>query len=475
MKNLNRRPGMLPGAVQSKSVGPPLHPGLKKRLSMVLMLLALPFVVAVSLHAQKSRAGQPVIATGTQSSAPDALYLDVAEVDPNPNDDICKRIANTWHAFGQLNGANADSAVIDARSIRSAPPATTLACDSDPFMDPVTKLTTSHHGVLLLGNQLIQTTVPWMIPSFIQVEGLGETLTSKNAYNTTLQAAPNYSYGGYIGNPTICAANSLVCLGHGVQSFRAQIRHLTVDCNFVNSCIGVYNGAAEEGSYAQDVTITNAPAAGLEVNLAQFTGGGGGMYNGAVNSGPYRNITIDFTGSCANICTASTVGVLVENTGSMSNYGGVVRAFDGVTVSGANAGATLGQGILIEGASTQVTNSHVEYFPTSIQIGADGVVTNGVELANLFLSNTNTGTGVSIVQDQASLKTGDVFITGLNFEGPEYAVIDQVGGKSLKDCFIAIYAVGHMSGSSNAVVISTSPYVAGGHNSVPTGPQGCKQ
>lgn len=410
-----------------------------KSLTAVVLALS----VAACLRAQN---GEPLISSN-QISTPDALYLDVAKVDTT-HTDICMRIQSAWNALGTV-----DSGVLDARSITG-----TQLCKVDPFVN--TKgTTTSHHGVLLLGNAVILTSVPWMIPSFIQVEGLGETLKSSNPYNTVLQASQQFTNAG---NGTLCAPNSIICLGRNAQGFRVQVRHLTVDCNLLSACVGVYNGAAEEGSYVQDVTITNAPAAGLEVNLAEFAVNGS-SYSGAVNSGPYRNISIEFSGSCGT-CGAGTVGVLVENTGTKVNYGGAVRGFDNLTVSGNYAGATLGQGIAIEGVSTQVTNSHVEYFPVAVQIGGNSLATNGVELTNLFLSNTNSGTGVSILQDP-NLVSGDIFIAGLNFMGPSnaYAVNDEVSGHTLNDSFIALYSVGHANGSQPPVVISTSPNIPGAH------------
>lgn len=408
-----------------------------------MMVLTLPLLVTASA---RSQSGEPLIYSSSTKFAADGLYLDVAKVDTTDSD-ICKRIEAAWAAL------TTDSGVLDARSITGA-----QSCTEDPFLDVAKGTTTAHHGVLLLGNTFIQTTVPWVIPSLIEVEGIGEALKAGGGPNTVLQATTGFANNG---NGTLCAQGALVCLGRNVQSFRVQLRHMTVDCNFMTSCIGIYNGAAEEGSYAGDVTVTNATAAGLEVNLARFVGGNGQNYNGGVNSGPYRNITIGFTGVC-NSCGGSTAGVVLENTSSDTlNYGGIVRAFDSVTVSGANAGVTLGEGILIQGASTEVMGSHVEYFPVAIQIGGSTTPTNGVSLTNLFLSNTNSGAGVSLTQEQGGT-SGDVWISGLNFQGPGNAIADAIGGNTLTDTFTALYAVGHTSGNSKPVVVTTSPSVPAG-------------
>jgi hypothetical protein len=417
-----------------------------------------------------AQTGAPIISTGSNTSAPDAVTLDVAKID-TADTDICKRIQKGWQALSSVNGVFVDSGVLDARSITGGEPASPN-CTVDPFLDPSTGFTTAHHGILMLGNVVIQTTVPWQIPSHISVNGIGDP-GSFVGQNTLLQAAAGYSFSGNL--PPICVANALVCLGHGSQAFRAQVSNMALDCNDQPGCIAAYNGASQEGSWFQGVTLANAPAAGLMISLNSFTSNGA-TYFGAVNSGPYHNVSVQYWAQCTP-CNASTAGVLVQNSGTAnSDFGGVVRDLDNVTVSAfnacpGNAGETCpGTGFLIEGASANITNSHVEYFSTALQIGANGFNTNGVEITNLYLSNTNTGTGVWIWAPAGSeYSTGDITISGLNYGANGSSLLDQVGGNTLSDPFIAFYAVGHRSGSLRPKVISTSPNLTDGTGGGSTG------
>ncbi len=414
----------------------------------------------------RAQVGAPIISTGTNTSTPDPVTLDVAKIDTTDTD-ICKRIEKGWEALSSVNGVSVDSGVLDARSITGGEPGSPN-CTVDPFMDPSTGNTTAHHGVLLLGNVVIQTTVPWQIPSHIWVNGLGDP-GSFIGQNTVLQAAPGYSFSGNL--PPICVAGALVCLGHGTQAFRAEVSNMAIDCNDQPGCIAAYNGASQEGSWYQGVTLANSAVAGLMVSLSEFTNNNGQTFFGAVNSGPYHNVSVQYWQTCS-LCNASTAGVLVQNDGASNlDFGGVVRDLDNVTISAFNAcpGAAgevcSGTGFVVEGASVNITNSHVEYFATSFQVGANNYNTNGVEITNVYMSNTNSGTGVMIFKPTTTgFATGDVTLSGVNYAaaGTGNSLVDQVGGNTLKDLFIAFYAVGHQSGSQQPKVISTSPNLTDG-------------
>lgn len=411
----------------------------------------LPGICAAGLLAAAvagAQTGAPVISTGSNTNAPDPVFLDVAKVDTTDSD-ICLRIQQAWSALAGKSG------VLDARSITG-----TVTCGSDPF-------STATQGVLLLGNVIIQTTVPWQVPTHVWVNGLGDA-GSFTAQDTVLQAASGFSNPGNA-TPQICVANALVCLGHGAQAFRAQLSNMDLDCNSQPGCtIAAYNGAAQDGSWFQGVTLANASAAGLMVSLTEFQNSNKQNFFGAVNSGPYHNVTVQYWQSCGG---CNPVGVLVQNTGpSNLDFGGVVRDFDNFTVSGNNACGTgntcTGTGFLIEGASVNITNSHVEYYSTSVQIGASGYSTNGVEITNMYLSNTNTGQGVLIYFPTTSgNSTGDITISGLNYGANGPSLNDQVGGNMLTDPFIAFYAVGHIGGTKGELrpkVVSTSPNLTNG-------------
>jgi len=88
------------------------------------------------------------------------------------------------------------------------------------------------------------------------------------------------------------------------------------------------------------------------------------------------------------------------------------------------------------------------------------------------MSNTNSNTGVMIRKPAGTCNpspcaTGDFTLSGVNFAaaGTGNSLVDQVGGNTLQDLFIAFYAVGHTGGTKGQLrpkVISTSPNLTDG-------------
>ena len=105
--------------------------------------------------------------------------------------------------------------------------------------------------------------------------------------------------------------------------FGIKIKALAVDCVAASGCIGILNNIAEEGSRVEDVIISNAQLS-LGVALPGCTIIPPTLM-GAPNSGPYRNITIQYPN-----CTTcgSAVGVMVCG----ADVGRVTRGLENITV-----------------------------------------------------------------------------------------------------------------------------------------------
>ena len=218
-------------------------------------------------------------------------------------------------------------------------------------------------GRLLLGNATITPSFTWVIPAGVEVIGLGAYSTT-TINTTTIVAAQNFS-------------GPIIQMGYGTPGnanpqFGVKIRNLALDCAGNTGCEGIFNNIAEEGSGVEDVTINNAPV-GIEIDLPPVNNPATSPY--AANSGPYRNITIQYP-TCG---TCGSMGVLL-----IGNDGGqIVRGLDNITISGCS-----GTGILIEQASTRISNSTISCTGTAIQVG-DGIhTTHNVEIENVFLSGT---------------------------------------------------------------------------------------
>jgi hypothetical protein len=184
---------------------------------------------------------------------------------------------------------------------------------------------------------------------------------------------------------------------------------------------------------------------------------------GAVNSGPYRNITIQYSSSCGG-CGSNTIGLRVDGI----DDGSVIRGFDNITVSGPAPGS-YSYGILVLGASTRIVNSHVEKFSNGIQIGDNSgtIFTNNVQVENVSIGGVgSTGWSITIYP-----YSGDIVLSGIASRATNnQALNDLAGGFTLStsdDAFLGFYALGHCSSfpctqGAYPGVISTSNQVSGG-------------
>jgi hypothetical protein len=236
-----------------------------------------------------------------------------------------------------------------------------------------------------------------------------------------------------------------VTMGSQNPSFGVQIKDLTIDCNNYPGCTGVYNGVSEEGSIIEDVNVIDAPAIGIRVTTNATSG------SGAANSGSYRNIGIGYnSGVCTN-CNGSTVGLQVDGAGT----GQVVREFDDVTVSGNGVSNTqwagTAIGIYVFGVSTAITNSHVEFFPTGVQIGqlagvTPAYTTQAVEVSNVSIQNVG-GWNVILGNSGNNPATGDVTLEGITSGSANNQIVENnITAHNLTttdDKYLGFYAVGH--------------------------------
>jgi hypothetical protein len=402
---------------------------MRKMLAAFFALVPL-LTFSLPIQAQYTQ-GEPVVGNSSGALASDGLFLDAAEFTGAP--DVCKQILNAWLALPGNSGT------IDARSLTG-----TLTCNTNPFNN-------NKHGKLLLGNAIFQTTVPWVVPTRVQVQGLGAT------FDSTLSTTFN----------TIVLANSstvspVITMGNQNPSFGVQVKDLTIDCNNYPGCVGIYNGASQEGSIIDDVNVTDAPAIAFHITTNATS-------NGASNSGPYRNIGVQYntSGACTN-CSGSTVGLQVDGTNTGSNSGVVVREFDSVTISGNNATsqwAGTAKGVYIFGTSTALTNSHVEFFPVGIQIGGNATYpTNSVEVSNVSIGVNQGGWNIVLGNSGNSPATGDVVLSGITSGSTNNQIVENnITAHNLNtsdDNFIAFYAVGHCPTTgctgSQPAVLSTS-------------------
>ncbi len=410
------------------------HPFLRLHtiIALATVLCALP--VASEGQITLGKDGQPVIATGATTANSSASYIDAFVY--SSTGDMCARILAAWSSFPNSN----PGVVVDARAFTGAQ---TCAASPFPALTP-----TPRYGVLLLGNAQIATKVTWNIPSRVRVQGIGSQGgqgTGSGTQLTLIYAASGFPTTGapvvQLGNPDSAAT----------KAYQSQVADLTIDCVGTSECTGLLNDSAEEASYAENIIVFNAPAIGVHITTNSSV-----VVGGAGNSGPYRNVSIQFSSSCTTACS-SAVGLQVDG----QNKGYVVRGFDNFTVSGFMSGSGIsGPGVLIYGTPTQLTNSHVEFFGPGIQIGdtSSSYGTANVQVQNFNISDNQSNWDV-LIQSSSSDPVGDVMLVGINNASTNNQILDDtVTGNEIKGSNLGFYLLGDVTTpASNTAVVSTSP------------------
>jgi hypothetical protein len=385
--------------------------------SLLVALISLVLAFNARANAQSNTPGQPLIATSS-SATTDGIFWDAKQF---PGSDICAQINAAWMA---AMASGVISATIDARGITGP-----QTCAASPFPKKAS-------GKLLLGNTLITTAVTWQVPTLTHVEGLGVSgLVTSTTANTTIRAGSS-------------SADPVLQLGSStVHTFNVQVKSLTVDA-YGLATTGILNNSSYEGTTLEDVNINNATLYGLLIGQYDAEHSGGG-------SGPYRNINVQYNSHCPS-CGKSTTGILIETV--LNQPGMPVRGLDNITVSGhGTAGRSLGSCIAIIGWPVQITNSHVEFCTTGIQIGAPGKI----QTSNVLIGDVSTDPfdGWDITITNAS----DILLTG----------ISGFGSKLLQDNVTNNQILGHGRGISplgfyllgdgpNPAVISTAAKISTG-------------
>ena len=383
------------------------------------MLGAFVIVLAFNapVHAQSYTPGQPVVANTPDGVTTDGIFWDAKQFNGS---DICAQISAAWTA---ALATGVTSATVDARGITGA-----QTCAANPFPPEA-------RGKLLLGNTQITTTVTWQVPARTHVEGLGVSpLNGKTTENTTIRAGSS-------------AADPVLQMGNNKAStFDVQVKGLTVDA-YGLATTGILNNSALEGSTLEDVNIDNATLYGLL--LGQYD-----AHRSAAGSGPYRNLNVQFNSQCSS-CGTGTTGIMIEST--VRKLGFPIRGLDNVTVSGhGTKNSLMGSCIAVVGFPIQITNSHVEYCSTGIQIGAKGgLETNSVEIQNVA---TDPFRGWNITITNAS----DILLSGIVGFGPQL-LQDNVTGNQIMGKHGTISPLGFylLGDGPNPAVISTAATQSG--------------
>lgn len=423
----------------------------------IALLLTLSEPVSAQISGTNLTVGEPIIATSATAADSEGEYFDASVFSGS---DICAKISAAWAEALVTEGLT--SATIDARAITG-----NQTCSSSPFSVSLSGRTPTPHGVLLLGNVTIATSVTWVIPTQLEVRGIGSggAAGSSSDYNTIIT-----TYNTASDEYTLASGLPVLQMGPSGSGngpwFSIKIADLTVDCHALTGCTGIFNEEAEENSTVDHVQIWDALAYGLHVSTYDA---GNTSSPAATNSGPYRSIMVEYSAAdCGSCSVGSTVGIEVDGYGS-TNFTRAIRGIDAVTVSGHFAGSTthgyIAAAVVICGVSAALTNSHLEYATTGLEIGT-GPVTGtagcntsytGFDTRSVVVSNVSIGTitgnsgqnAIIIGSTSNTPPTGDVSIAGITNQTVNTnsnTLTDYVSGTTLAsttDPFLGYYAVGH--------------------------------
>lgn len=413
------------------------------------------FALAVfTINMASAQNGEPIISTGGAAPAnttTSSAYIDayVASIGASgvTATDVCQRIQWVYGSASGLIPAGG-SATVDARGFTG----TSWSCSVNPFASGSGLV--GKTGKLLLGYVDIPAQVTWVIPTHIIIEGIGTNGTGTGGTGTMIHAASTFT-------ATNSALVQMGLAGSGVAiSFGIQLRNLSVDCNDSSSATtGVLNLNAEEGSLLNNVQIFDCNDIGLHVSASTANSAG----YGAVNSGPYQDVFINFTTACSGC--SSAIGLQVDGVQNSSNVGRSVRDFDNLTVSGNHASCCSGSSgftpVVIYGVSTALTNSHIEYCATvCIEIGNNSTyVTYGVRISDVTVSNDNGNYDVEIYNPGSNSppSVGNILIENLNHESVNtHTIDDTVTGYTVPDDYVGWYWLGVGSTSNTTPAVFTS-------------------
>jgi hypothetical protein len=277
-------------------------------------------------------------------------YLDASAFYP-ADGDICQTINTVLTTYVPYAGA-----VVDARGILPTS-GDTLQCSINPFSGVAVPST------VLLPAANIQIKDTWVLPSNTRIVG-GDPLPATTY--ATLQVQTIFS----ATNSTMiqmCASTTAPCSGVSVE-------HLTIDgedsATIVHSLNGIYNLAAQDQSYVNDVKLNNIALAGVLVGP------------NAQQSGAYSNIYVVAPNPTCAAGSCPQCVVLQAQT----------RGIHGASCIGSPAvsGTQGNAAISVQASNNSVKDVHIEAFWDGVQVGSTTSTVQGVAIGNITAASNPT-------------------------------------------------------------------------------------
>jgi hypothetical protein len=205
-------------------------------------------------------------------------------------------------------------------------------------------------GYLFLPRGTYEISSEIVIPNGVQMVGLGwSNPPAYGQFGTVIQANANFS-----GSATF-PGNMMLAIDGPNDTYGSGASNMTVDCNNVPGCGGLYRGHANEQTYFKRITVLNFSSYGFYVCGAGENGDaphvcGGNSNGGAQGDGPDEDLQF-LPGTAA---TANTIPVVLR---SVMSY----RGLHNVTINTLSTAPNQpSYGGWISGVGLNVRNVHME-------------------------------------------------------------------------------------------------------------------
>jgi len=275
-----------------------------------------------------------------------------------PAPDLCLLINNILTSvYFNYSQQYPNGAVIDARGLVYPKSLTQIVCTIDPFQG----VGATSPSTILLPAAEIPVSTTWTLPNNTKIIGEGvSTLLSAQAQFTG-------SYMIAMGSSSSCPAEG--CSGVGIE-------HLKLGAGGNAGVNGIHNQYSQTPSYVNDVVLSDFTGTGLRIE------GPSGTAPGAIDSGPYSNMTYIPPMNAGPDCNSTGCPLCVDIEAQ-------TRGIHGFTCRGNQytANQQNGQGypgIVVNASNNTLEDIHFEAFWDAIEVGNTSSAT---PVSNVVISN----------------------------------------------------------------------------------------
>ncbi len=309
--------------------------------------------------------------------------------------DAITQVSNLSYLNAKSFGARGDGSTDDTAALKRA----------------LASVAAAGGGYLFLPRGAYEISSTIYIPNGVQLIGLGwGNPPAYGQFGTVIQASGNFT------GSALFPGNMMLAIDGQTDTYGAGASNLTLDCNNVPGCGGLYRGHANEQTYFRRITVLNFSSYGLYVCGAGENGDaphvcGGTSNSGAQGDGPDEDLQF-LPGTAAN---ASTLAVVLR---SVLSYRGLHDVTINTSSSAPNQPLYAGW---LSGIGLNVRELHIEGPANGLLLGPQqGALCpkncNGLTLGGFEQIDLTRGGGPAVILAGAYSITLANILPTLNYE-----------------------------------------------------------